>query len=90
MELYSRNPQIIDGELDNNQIMMHIEQGKYFGLNLVGKRIWQIIEKPTSFEQIINKLTNEFNINKEICEKEVKDFLDKSVAFKIVDKHEAN
>ena len=57
MEKYSRNQQIIDGELDDNQVMMHLEKGKYFGLNPLGKRIWELIEKPKSFSEIIQRKT---------------------------------
>lgn len=46
MEKYGRNPNIIDGELQDNQVMMHIEKGKYFGLNPIGKRIWELIAEP--------------------------------------------
>ncbi|MCK9625818.1 MAG: PqqD family peptide modification chaperone [Bacteroidales bacterium] len=53
MKKYSRNSNIIDGELDDNQVMMHLEKGKYFGLNQVGKRIWELIEEPKSFSEII-------------------------------------
>ena len=57
MEKYSRNQQIIDGELDDNQVMMHLEKGKYFGLSPLGKRIWELIEKPKSFSEIIQRKT---------------------------------
>jgi hypothetical protein len=49
MEKYSRSTNIIDEKLDNNQVMMHLEKGKYFGLNPVGKRIRELIEEPKSF-----------------------------------------
>lgn len=84
MEKYERNPNIIDGELDDNQVMMHIEKGKYFGLNPVGKRIWELIAEPKSFSEIIGQLLLEFDVTEEQCAKEVKAFLEKAVAFDIV------
>jgi len=88
MEKYSRNQQIIDGELDNNQVMMHLEKGKYFGLNPVGKRIWELIVQPKSFSEIIQHLLSEFDVTEEQCTREVKDFLDKAIASDIVTKDE--
>ena len=87
MEKYSRNQQIIDGELDNNQVMMHLEKGKYFGLNPVGKRIWELIENPKSFSEIIQCLLSEFNVTEEQCTREVQDFLDKAITNDIITKH---
>lgn len=88
MEIYSRNLQIIDGELDDNQVMMHIEKGKYFGLNPVGKRIWDLIEQPKNFDEITDALLSEYDIAKEICEKEIQTFLDKAVQYNIIIKSE--
>jgi hypothetical protein len=88
MEKYCRNPQIIDGELDDSQIMMHLEKGKYFGLNPVGKRIWDMIQQPKSFDELIISLLNEFNVEQNQCTKEVKEFLDKAIANDIIEKRQ--
>jgi len=88
MEKYSRNTQIIDGELDNNQVMLHLEKGKYFGLNSVGKRIWDMIEQPTSFEEIIAVLLSEFDVSESQCSQEAKTFLDKAVQYDVIKKSE--
>jgi hypothetical protein len=77
MEKYYRNSQIIDGSLEDNLVMMHIEKGKYFGLNPVGKRIWEIIEHPKSFIEITEILQAEFEVTPEQCETEVRKFLEK-------------
>lgn len=84
MEKYSRNKQIIDGELDNEQVMLHIEKGKYLGLNPVGKRIWELIEQPRSFTELTGILLAEYKVTEEQCIQEVQTFLDKAVKFDIV------
>lgn len=89
MEKYSRNQQIIDGELDNNQVMMHLEKGKYFGLNPVGKRIWDLIEQPKSFKELAITLLSEFDVTEEQCSQEVRSFLEKAVECGIIVKCEA-
>ncbi|MTK54526.1 PqqD family protein [Paludibacter sp.] len=86
IEKYCKNRQIIDGELDDNQVMMHLENGKYFGLNPVGKRIWALLDQPKSFEEIIGILLTEFEVEEKLCRKEVLEFLDKAVKFEIVQK----
>nr|WP_321487016.1 PqqD family peptide modification chaperone [uncultured Draconibacterium sp.] len=78
MEKYYRNQQIIDGELDNNQVMMHIEKGKYFGLNPVGKRIWELINEPKTFSEITDQLLTEFDVEEDVCKQEVEEFLKKA------------
>ena len=86
MEKYRRNEQILDGELDNNQVMLHLEKGKYFGLNPVGKRIWELIEEPMSFLDIIQSLMSEFDVTEEQCTGEVRTFLNKGIICDIIKK----
>ncbi len=86
MEKYFRNQQIIDGELDDNQVMMHLGKGKYFGLNPVGKRVWELLEQPKSFEEIIETLVAEFNVEKQRCINEVGEFLEKALKYDIIEK----
>ena len=88
MEKYRRNEQVLDGELDDNQVMMHLEKGKYFGLNPVGKRIWELIEEPKSVADITQSLMAEFDVTEAQCTSEVRAFLDKAVTCDIVQKYE--
>lgn len=84
MEKYYRNTQVIDGTIDNCQVIMHIERGKYFGLNPIGKRIWEYIEEPKSIEEITATLLSEYNISPDQCKVEVQEFMDKGVECDII------
>jgi len=88
MEKFRRNINIIDGELDGNQIMMHIERGKYFGLNKVGKRIWELVEQPRTFEEITSALLSEFDVSEIQCRREVEAFIENAVGSGIIIKDE--
>ena len=88
MEKYHRNKEIIDGELDNKQIMMHLDNGMYYGLNTIGKRIWDLVEKPLSFDDIIKVLLSEFEVSEEQCTREVAVFLEKALEMEIILKSE--
>lgn len=86
MEKYSRNDQVIDGELDDNQVMMHLEKAKYYGLNPIGKYIWALLETPKSFDEITTALLSEFEVSEEQCIEETKKFIDKATEFDILKK----
>ncbi len=88
MEKYYRNQNIIDGELDNHQVMMHLEKGKYFGLNPIGKRIWELLVAPHSFQEIIDVLLAEYNVSTDVCIKEVKAFMEKATQWGVIEKSE--
>jgi hypothetical protein len=86
MDKYGRNDQIIDGELDDNQVMMHLDKGKYFGLDPVAKRIWQLIEEPKDINEIITVLVEEFEVSREQCTQDVQEFLKKAIHADIIKK----
>ncbi len=72
---YCRNEKIIHGELDNNEIMVNLDKGKYYGLNPVAKRIWDMIAVPMGRDEIVATLMDEYEIDKERCTEEVISFL---------------
>lgn len=44
-------------------------------MNEVGSRIWELIEGNTSIVNIIETLTNEYQVDEETCENTVMEFL---------------
>lgn len=70
-----RNHEIDATEIDGEKVMMDLEQGQYFMLNGVGSVIWDLIERPTMIQQVIETLVCEYEVSREDCELEVSDFL---------------
>ncbi|WP_160689309.1 lasso peptide biosynthesis PqqD family chaperone [Clostridium sp. C2-6-12] len=62
-------------ELNEEKVMMNLDKGRYFALNSVGSRIWDIVENEICVSEIINILLNEYDIDKESCEKSVINYL---------------
>lgn len=73
--MVERNQEIDASELDGETVMMDMERGNYFMLNPVGSRIWELIEKPVSVEEIIHQLREEYKVSLEECHEAVKEFL---------------
>ena len=55
--------------------MMSVVQGRYFSLNSVASRIWELLEHPTTPEAIIASLISEYDISPDACAAEVAGFL---------------
>lgn len=68
---YYRNDDVIVTEMDGSLMMMSVEEGKYFELNPVSKRIWEILETPSTLSDIIDVLLNEYEVSIDQCESEV-------------------
>lgn len=81
---YSRNSKTISGRLHDELVMMDPRQGKYFSLNPVATRIWDLLEKPCTLEELCGQLMEEFEVEAEQCRTEVEEVLSEMVRLGIV------
>lgn len=58
---------VMSTELDGQAVLMHVEQGTYFGLNDVGALIWKKMSEPVSVETLIEAVLSEFDVDAETC-----------------------
>ena len=72
---YIQNPELVATELDGSLMMMSVEEGKYFELNPVSKRIWELFEKENSFTGVVNTLLEEYEVSREDCETQVEEHI---------------
>lgn len=72
-----RNDEIIYSDMGEETVMMSIEKGEYYGLDPVGRRIWEMVEKPVRVNDICGTLLGEFDVTPEQCEQDVLAFLNK-------------
>jgi len=71
----SQIEEIVDSDIDGETVMMSIENGKYFGLDDIGSRIWELIEHPIEVSDLIDTLLERFDVDRETCERDVLKFL---------------
>ena len=71
----TKNKEIDDADLDGEKVMMNLDKGQYFMMNEVGSRIWELIDESTPIVNIIETLTNEYEVDEETCENTVMEFL---------------
>ena len=72
-----RNPGIISSPMDNETVMMSIEKGRYFGIDAVGTRIWELLEQPRTISGLCEILLQEFDVEPDRCRADVTGFVEK-------------
>ena len=73
---YIQNKKIHTTEFEDSLMMMSIEAGKYFELNPVSRRIWELLAEPHTQDEIIAKLLEEFEVSEEECRTDVTEHLE--------------
>ncbi|GBF33822.1 hypothetical protein DCCM_2933 [Desulfocucumis palustris] len=71
---------LVAADMDGEKVMLNIEKGKYFGLNRVGSRIWELLEKPLTVQEMVAVLLKEYDVEEKNCRQDVLTYLSKLYA----------
>lgn len=63
-------------DLDGVTVMVSIQDGSYLGVNPVGSQIWKLLDENPLFSELVTKLTAEYIVEAQQCEKDVRAFLE--------------
>jgi hypothetical protein len=64
---WQRTGDWIGAEVEDNFVIVHIESGRYVGLNRTANAIWQALEEPLTSEQLAKRLCESFDVTEEHC-----------------------
>lgn len=79
-----RNREPVTVDVDGTAVMMSLLQGRYYGLDAIGTRIWELVEQPISARQLCDTLMEEFSVDRETCERDVLEFIGELAAENLV------
>jgi hypothetical protein len=77
--IVTQMPDLIATDLDNNKVMMNLNSGKYYILDGIASRIWQLLETSPQISDIVDILIQEYNIEYEQCLADLLRFFTKMV-----------
>jgi hypothetical protein len=63
-------------DLDGETIILNLLDGIYYGLDGVGARVWDLARESKSVAQIRDILLEEFQVEPEVCARELKALLE--------------
>jgi hypothetical protein len=82
--LLQRKPGMIFNQIDGEVVMLSIENSEYYGMDKVGSRIWQLLENPMRFNELVTKLMEEYEVPEDQCRMETLEFIKKIVVKKLL------
>jgi len=78
--MLSRNGDILHASVDTEEaVMLNVADGKYYALNAVAARIWELLERPMTVAQLCAQICEEFEVDRQTCEAAVLKFADDAI-----------
>jgi len=81
---FVRNNETISGRLDDELVMLDIKKGRYFALNPVATRIWDLLEQPLAQTELCTLLMEEYDVEEAGCNTDVQEYLEDMVRLGLV------
>lgn len=61
------SPRQISTAMGAEQAILQLDSGKYFGLNPVGARVWQLLAQPRTVSEVLATLLAEYEVPADRC-----------------------
>lgn len=71
----ARSDELLEAEIDGETVMLSIDKGEYYGLDAIGSEIWALLEGPRSVSEICTSMCERYDVEPDICERDVLAFL---------------
>ncbi len=80
-----RNPLALSSKIHEEIVLFDDQQGSYFALDLVGSKIWELLQEPRTLNDIVTELCSVFEVSEEVCRKDVTGFLNQMMEKNLVE-----
>ena len=66
-------------------VILDLKSGLYYGLDVVGAKVWTLIEQPASLSAIREAIMSEYDVDAETCDRDILAFVDQMQAAGLVE-----
>lgn len=81
--LITRSPTALGTDVSDLHVVL-TDDLRYLGLNPVAARVWELLATPSTLAQLVDQLTEEYEVEPEQCEREVGALIEQLAQHKLV------
>jgi DNA-binding NtrC family response regulator len=81
---FVQNKALLSVEIDDELVMMSSDQKNFMALNATGKFIFDYLISPKSFDEIIEAVMNQFEVNQEKAFTDIKAYLRQLISHQVL------
>ncbi len=67
----------VSADMHGEAVVLNMKSGVYYGLNPLGARVWEIIQKPVTIAHIRDTILAEYDVEAARCEQDILTLLTK-------------
>ena len=71
-------------ELSDEAVILHLNDGTYYGLDPVGASIWKLLQTPKTIQEIRDAIMEEYDVDADRCETDLRVLLKELAEKKLV------
>jgi hypothetical protein len=68
---------VLAQELDGETVLLELASDRYFGLDAVGTRVWQLLNDGQGQSAMVDTLLDEYEVEREALERDISELLDR-------------
>jgi len=76
---------VVFRELEGEAVLLNMQSGTYFGLDAMGTRIWQLIERHGTLSAVRDELVQEFDVEADAATRDLLDLVGQLAARGLVE-----
>lgn len=74
-ERYVATSRHVSCTVSGEVVILHLDDGAYYGLNEVGTRLWELLQQPLTLDGAVEQLVSEFEVETDECTRDVRELL---------------
>lgn len=75
-EKIARAPGVRVATVEGRRVLQHAGSSRVFALDMIGCRIWDLIEQPRALGEIVDELAKHYAVAADVCRNDVRTFVD--------------
>lgn len=75
----------VSSELAGEAVILDLKSGNYYGLDEVGARIWELIQKPKTVREVRDAIMAEYDVDAARCEQDLQKLLTELASQQIIE-----
>jgi hypothetical protein len=81
----SRTAGVVEAQFDQVRVLLN-DDLEYLGLDEVGQRIWELLDRPRTLSGLVDALTEEYDVSEADCTRDVEGFVEALERYHLVER----